>query len=132
MVLSARMAQFNKVATNRVFRLIAPWMIGFCMLEHRGRRSGRVYRIPIMIFRSRTGFVVALTYGAETDWVKNVIAAGGCDIKSRGHEYRLINPRIVHDESRSAMPPIIRQFLGTQQVYDFLHLDAQRPGTSAS
>lgn len=123
------MARFNKVATNRVFKLIAPWMPGFCMLEHRGRRSGRLYRIPVMIFRSASGFVVALTYGPDTDWVKNVVAAGGCDIESQGRRYRLTNPRLVHDETRATMPPVIRQFLGTQKVYDFLHLDEDRPPT---
>lgn len=123
MVLSPRVARFNKVVTNRVFRLVAPWLPGFAMLTHRGRTSGRVYRIPIMAFRTDTGFVIALTYGPDTDWVKNVRTADGCVLKTRLRRFELTAPRLVHDETRSAMPPVIRQFLGLQRVHDFLFLD---------
>ena len=33
-------------------------------------------------------YVFVLTYGSDAQWVKNVIAAGGCSIRIRGHDTR--------------------------------------------
>ena len=67
---------FNKVVTHRLtgpFAARLPW---FGVLVHVGRRSGRTYRTPINAFRTRGGYVFALTYGADTDWLRNVRARG--------------------------------------------------------
>jgi hypothetical protein len=32
----------------------------------------------------RPRFIIALTYSSESEWVKNVLAAGGCELKTRG------------------------------------------------
>ena len=32
----------------------------------------------------RDGYLLALTYGPDSDWVKNVLAAGGCELVTRG------------------------------------------------
>ncbi|NIJ12652.1 deazaflavin-dependent oxidoreductase (nitroreductase family) [Saccharomonospora amisosensis] len=122
MVLPKRLARFNKVATNRVTRLVAPRLPGFAMLTHTGRRSGRRYRIPLNVFRAGGDYVIALTYGPDADWVRNVLAAGGCELRTRGEDVRLTNPRLVHDETRSAMPFPVRQVLALVGVTDFLHL----------
>lgn len=121
-MLPKRLARFNKVATNRVTGLVAPWLPGFAMLTHTGRKSGRRYRIPLNVFRTDDGYLIALTYGPDTDWVKNVLAAGGCELRTRGRDVALTNPRLVHDESRSAMPVPARQLLALVGVTDFLRL----------
>jgi deazaflavin-dependent oxidoreductase (nitroreductase family) len=54
------------------------------MVVHRGRRSGRRYRTPVLAFRVDDGYVVALFYGADRDWVRNVLAAGGCTLSGAG------------------------------------------------
>ena len=122
MVISKRVARFNKAATNRVLGRFTGRLPGFGTIVHRGRRSGRTYRTPVNVFRSGDGYVVALTYGAQTDWVRNVLAAGGCDLLTRGREVKLADPRLEHDESRAAMPFPVRQLLGTLGVTDFLYL----------
>jgi hypothetical protein len=43
--------QWNKAGLNRVTRHIAPWMPGFGVVVHRGRRSGRVYQTPVNVSR---------------------------------------------------------------------------------
>ena len=68
--------RWNKAGLNRVTRHIAPWAPGLGVVVHRGRRSGREYQTPVNVFSSADGYVFALTYGPETDWVKNVLAAG--------------------------------------------------------
>jgi len=84
MPLPGRLALFNRRVTNRVTGLFAARLPGFAIVMHTGRRSGRPYRAPMNIFRSHDGFVIALTNGRQRDWVRNVMAAGGCDVKTRG------------------------------------------------
>ena len=114
--------QWNKVGLNRVTRHIAPRMPGFGVVVHRGRRSGRRYQTPVNVFATDDGYVLALTYGPDTDWVKNVLAAGGCELRTRGRVVRLVSPRLFHDEARHDIRPLERQVLRVIGVADFLSL----------
>jgi deazaflavin-dependent oxidoreductase (nitroreductase family) len=125
-VIPKQVALFNRVVTNRISSLVAGWMPGFGIVEHTGRRSGRVYRTPVNVFRAPDGYVIALTYGSDTDWVKNVVQAGGCSLMVRGRRVRLSGPRIVTDEGRRPAPPVVRQVLALLGVTEFLHL-ANKP-----
>ena len=119
------MRQVNKVALNRVTRQLAPWLPGLGVVVHRGRTSGAPYRTPVNVFpRPGDRYVLALTYGADTDWVKNVIAAGGCELVTRGTHIELTAPRLFHDETRHEIRVVERAVLGLLHVYDFLELHA--------
>jgi deazaflavin-dependent oxidoreductase (nitroreductase family) len=123
MPIPARVAQWNKVGLNRAVRHVAPWMPGLGLIVHRGRRSGRTYQTPVTTFPTESGFIIALTYGAEnTDWVKNVRAAGGCELRTRGRVLRLDSPHVYHDESRHGITAPHRQVLQLIGVADFLSL----------
>src|SRR5207248_8043902 len=78
------LAAFNLAVTNRITSRFAGRLPGFGIVTHIGRKSGRVYHTPINVFRAPNGFLMALTYGQESEWVKNVMAAGGCELKARG------------------------------------------------
>ncbi|MFJ8813195.1 nitroreductase family deazaflavin-dependent oxidoreductase [Amycolatopsis thermoflava] len=123
MVLSKKVARFNRVATNRVLGPLTKGLPGFGTIVHRGRKSGKTYRTPVNVFRAGDGFVVALTYGPQADWVRNVLAAGGCGIEMRGQVVETTRPRLVHDEKRTSMPAGVRQVLSVIGVTDFLFLD---------
>lgn len=69
------MAHFNRRVTNRLTRPLAHWLPGFGIVVHEGRSSKREYRTPVNVFRAPGGYVIALTYGTESDWVQNVRAA---------------------------------------------------------
>jgi deazaflavin-dependent oxidoreductase (nitroreductase family) len=127
MVIPKRVARVNRVVTNRVAGHIAGRLPGFGIVQHRGRRSGRPYRTPINVFRVSGGYVAALTYGTDTDWVKNVLAAGGCELEVRRRRVRLTDPRVVHDETRHDMPLGVRQLLAMLGVTDFLYLAVAPP-----
>jgi deazaflavin-dependent oxidoreductase (nitroreductase family) len=116
--------QWNKAGLNRVTRHIAPWMPGLGVVVHRGRRSGRLYQTPVNVFAAEDGYVLALTYGLDTDWVKNVLAAGGCELRTRGRAVLLVSPRLFHDETRRDIRPLARQVLRVIGVADFLSLKA--------
>lgn len=104
-------------------RLVAPRLPGLGLVVHVGRRSGREYRTPVNVFPKQDRYTIALTYGRQTDWARNVLAAGGCRVVYRGRTVRLTNPRIVHDETRSDIRPVERVILGWLRVSDFLVLD---------
>jgi hypothetical protein len=75
-----------------------------------------------MVFRRGEDFIIALTYGPESEWVKNVLAEGGCELKMMGRALRLHQPRVVHDPQRQRMPLVVRVALGLLNVSDFLEL----------
>jgi deazaflavin-dependent oxidoreductase (nitroreductase family) len=122
MPLPRRLAQINRSITNRVLGRIAGWMPGFAIVFHTGRRSGRTYRTPVNAFRTDGGYRIALTYGANSDWVRNVMAAGGCEIQTRRKRITLTQPCILNDARRSWAPPLVRQVLGVVGASQYMQL----------
>jgi deazaflavin-dependent oxidoreductase (nitroreductase family) len=122
-LLGRRVAWFNRHVTNRITRPLARRLPGFGDVEHAGRRSGHQYRTPVNVFRAGTRYVIALTYGVESDWVQNVLAAGGCDLVTRARRHSLTAPAIVHDESRRLVPPPVRPVLRLLRAADFRRLE---------
>lgn len=121
------LARFNRVVTNRITRLVAGHVPGFGIVIHEGRRSRQEYRTPVNLFRRDGGFEIALTYGPDSDWVKNVLAAGGAEVKYRGQIHRLTNPRMVQNPRDTAVPSTVRLILRFLKVDRFLLLDSTAP-----
>jgi deazaflavin-dependent oxidoreductase (nitroreductase family) len=117
-------ARANKIGLNRFTKFIAPWAPGWGVVVHRGRKSGRTFRTPLWAFRRHNGFVIALTYGPETDWVRNVLAAGGCELQTRRRRYQLGAPAVFRDDNATDMPAFIRFMLRRViKAPEFLRLD---------
>jgi deazaflavin-dependent oxidoreductase (nitroreductase family) len=121
------MARFNRLVLNHLTRPLAGRVPGLGVLLHQGRRSGKTYRTPVNVFRTASGYTFALTYGPDTDWVKNVLACGRCVLHTGGRDIALDSPRVVHDESRSDIRIVERQVLKLLQVADFLQLRVASP-----
>jgi len=119
-------AAFNLAVTNRITSRFADRLPGFGILTHLGRRSGKVYRTPVTVFRAPEGFLIALTYGRESEWVKNVLAAGGCELETRGVRNQLFAPTIVHDPTRRRFPLPVRIVLRLIGATDFMQLSTSR------
>lgn len=117
-------ARLNRVGLNRVTRHVAPWLPGFGVVEHRGRSSGRTYRTPVNVFHSGDGFVIALTYGSDADWVRNVLAAGEAELTTRRQHITVTAPRLYRDASRQSIPAPVRPVLQALGVEEFLSLQA--------
>jgi deazaflavin-dependent oxidoreductase (nitroreductase family) len=120
--LARRIAHFNKRFTNRLTGPVAPHLPGFGVITHVGRRSGRTYQTPVNVFTADDGFVFALTYGREAQWVANVLAAGTCELTTRGHRYHLTDPEVFTDEHQRAAAPIARPILHLVGTRDFLRM----------
>jgi deazaflavin-dependent oxidoreductase (nitroreductase family) len=122
MPLPKSLARFNRHVTNRVLGPVARRFPGFAVVSHVGRRSGRVHRTPVNLFRDGDRYVIALTYGSDSQWVRNVLAAGAVDVETRGRRLRLVAPQVVHDAQRSLVPAPIRPLLDLVRVSDFMLL----------
>ena len=116
------LAKINIAFTNRITGLFAGWLPGFGILTHVGRKSGKVYRTPINVFRASNGFVIALTYSSQSEWVKNVLVAGGCELKTRGSKYQLSAPNVVRDPTRRRFPIPVRVVLRLVGADEYMEL----------
>jgi len=116
------LAKINIAFTNRITRLFAGWLPGFGILTHVGRKSGKVYRTPINVFRASNSFIIALTYSSQSEWVKNVLAAGGCEVRTRGKNYQLSSPKVARDLSRRRFPIPVRIVLRIVGADEYMEL----------
>jgi deazaflavin-dependent oxidoreductase (nitroreductase family) len=114
-----RMRSFNKHILNRVTRTFANFSRGpFAVIRHVGRRSGKPYETTIMVEPTGDGIVIALTYGPEVDWYRNILAAGHGTLLWHGRVYAIEKPESVNVKTAlPAFPPpfrLILKMLGTQ------------------
>lgn len=65
------------------------------MLEHVGRVSGTVRWTPVKPFATTDGFRIVVPLAGESQWARNVLAAGHCRLEFRGVTYDLDEPRLV-------------------------------------
>jgi deazaflavin-dependent oxidoreductase (nitroreductase family) len=123
MPLPHQLAHLNKLTLNRLTIKVAPAAPGLGVITHHGRRTGKVFHTPVNVFPQTGQFVIPLTYGRNSDWVKNIQAAGGCDLRMHLRDVRLVNPRLVRDRSRAGIRPIERAMLRFLRVSEFLVLE---------
>lgn len=107
---------------NRFSRLFVHYLPGFALIQYRGRKSGKLYRTPMNVFRDGEDYIFALTYGGDVEWVKNVIAAGEADLQIGSRLIHVVEPELFVDPSRHLMPHVVRWFLGLQRVTEFLRM----------
>lgn len=123
MPLPGALARINRRFPNPLVRTFAGRLPPLALVVHRGRRSGREYRTPVMAFPGRDDYVITLPYGAERDWVRNVLAAGGCTLMRRGRLNRLTASRVLDQgEGLPLMPRPTRPVLRLLGITAFLRL----------
>jgi deazaflavin-dependent oxidoreductase (nitroreductase family) len=124
MPLPKSLARFNLKVTNRVTGPFAARLPGFAIVHHVGRRSGTERTTPVNMFRDKDDYVIALTYGRDSQWVKKVLAAGEFDVVTRNRRVHLTDPRIVQG---ARVPPVVRPMLRALDVDDYV---VARPSAS--
>lgn len=72
------------------------------VIQHRGRRSGKPFRTPVVVRPTQGGFIVPMPWGETTDWYRNVRAAGGCTIHWKGRDYSMVEPVVLDAASARA------------------------------
>ncbi len=92
-------------------------------VRHVGRRSGRSYVTPVGARLAGDTVVIPLTFGNQSDWSRNVRAAGGCSIRLDGVDYTAAQPELADwaqagPAVRAAFNPVLRagfKMLGIRQ-----------------
>ena len=130
MKLSRRVARFNKLVNNRVQGLYAWVLPPWAVILHRGRRSGRPYRAPVLAFRRDRMLIVALLYGEESDWLRNTKNGGGRFVRM-GRTYELSTPRVVDTSAAvelSRLSPLARAYCRLADKQALFEIGDQLPG----
>lgn len=65
------------------------------VLTHVGRSSGKTYRTPLDAHVVAGGFIFIIMYGAESDWVQNVLASGTATVSVDGERFDLESPKLL-------------------------------------
>ena len=117
---------------NWLMKPLVGWLPGFGVLAYTGRKSGKRYRTPLNAFRRGRMVVFALTYGGDVHWVKNVLASGEAELRSRGRTHRLRDPRRIVDRGGRLVPLPVRLFLRMLRVSEYLTMTVEdAPATDA-
>jgi deazaflavin-dependent oxidoreductase (nitroreductase family) len=114
--------------TTRVFnplmRHVAGRVPGLGVLTHTGCVTGLPHRTPLLMFRRGDGYVVALWYGSDVHWVRNVVAAGGAQLRGGGNEVRVVDPAVFEDRSLAPLPAPLRAVGRLVGLSQFIRLRA--------
>ena len=122
-----RLRTFVKHFVNPVLRNLARSSCGpFALLRHVGRRSGKQYETPLMVWRVEGGFVIVLTYSRHVDWLRNLLAAGQGSLRWHKREYALQKPIFIDAKAAlPALPPLIKHVLRLRSVHEFVKIPGQ-------
>lgn len=69
----------------------------WAVVHHRGRKSCRALAVPIAVIATPDVFIVNLPWGAGTNWVRNVQAAGGCVLRWKGRDHQVSAPQLLDE-----------------------------------
>ncbi|MFI7446068.1 nitroreductase family deazaflavin-dependent oxidoreductase [Nonomuraea sp. NPDC049714] len=94
------------------------------VLTHVGRTSGATYHTPLDAYPVDGGYLFVLVYGSGSDWVRNVLAAGGARLRVDGREVELAVPRLIgEDEAFQALPDKVARPPRLLRITEFLRMD---------
>lgn len=101
-------------------------------LQHTGRRSGRVYVTAVGARVNGDVVVIPLTFGNQSDWSRNVRAAGGCLITVNGRDFEATAPEFLDREDaaadlRAVFGPVVRASFRLLGIKQYLRLRAAPP-----
>ncbi|UTT61591.1 nitroreductase family deazaflavin-dependent oxidoreductase [Microcella humidisoli] len=88
------------------------------VIIHVGRRSGREYQTPLDAHAVDGGYLFVPVYGVNSDWVRNVLAAGSARLRTGGTEVVVTKPRLIDEATAFALLPE-----GTQRPPKWLKLE---------
>jgi deazaflavin-dependent oxidoreductase (nitroreductase family) len=102
----------NKYFFNRITLFLAAHGKGpFSIICHLGRKSGRAYQTPVLASYIDEMAVIPLSYGEDVDWLKNILAQGGCEIIRTKKRLNGISPEVVDSTVALALLPDKRRKL---------------------
>jgi len=119
----------TKVLNPLMVRLAGRRFFPMAQIHHVGRRSGKAYVTPTSAHVHGDMLLIGLTFGNQSDWSRNVRAAGGCTVRLGGHAYRATSPELItwaDDRAliASAFSPVLRAGFRVLGIRQFMRLHA--------
>ncbi len=94
------------------------------VLTHVGRSSGATYRTPLDAHAVDGGYVFILVYGSQSDWVRNILAAGHARLTIDGQDTELAAPRLISGkEAWRAIGEDVKRPPGFLRIDEYLRMD---------
>jgi len=123
----------TKILNPLMVRLAGRRFLPMAQIHHVGRRSGKTYVTPTSAHVRGDVLLIGLTFGNQSDWSRNVRAAGGCTVRLGGHAYRATRPELVtwaDDRAliASAFNPVLRAGFRMLGIRQFMRLHAVLTG----
>ena len=120
----------TKILNPLMVRLAGRRFFPMAQIHHVGRRSGKAYVTPTSAHIRGDVLLIALTFGNQSDWSRNVRAAAGCTVRLGGHTYRATSPHLVtwSDDRAliaSAFNPALRAGFRLLGIRQFMRLHAE-------
>jgi hypothetical protein len=107
-----------RIGSGFVNSVVNPWLLQrnlaggkhseIAPLEHVGRRSGIVRLTLVHPEPTATGFRFVVPLGTQSQWARNVLAAGRCRIQLHEQVYELAEPRFVSPSELHDLPRVLR------------------------
>ena len=119
-----RQRKLVKRFVNPFLRHLAYSSVGpFAVLHHVGRKSGKIFETPVLVWPVEDGFIVALTYGSQVDWLRNLQAAEQGTLRWHKQEYVFQTPVFVEEKTAWPLfPPFIKNTLRKRGVHEYVKL----------
>jgi deazaflavin-dependent oxidoreductase (nitroreductase family) len=119
----------TKILNPLMVRLAGRRFFPMAQIRHAGRRSGRAYVTPTSAHVRGDVMLIPLTFGNQSDWSRNVRAAGGCTVGLGGKTYRATSPEVIawpDDKAliASAFNPVLRAGFRPLGIRQFMRLHA--------
>lgn len=89
------MTPLTKILNPLVGTLAGRRHVPMAQLHHIGRRTGRSYRTSVGARVRGDVILIPLTFGNQSDWARNVYAAGQCSVHVNGYAIRAEHPRFL-------------------------------------
>ena len=106
---------FNKLELKRGQRPV---------LTHVGRSTGRTYHTPLDAHAVEGGFVFVCVYGANSDWVQNILASGTATVRIGDETHELESPRVIGtDEALRQLDESVKAPPGFLNITECLRMD---------
>jgi deazaflavin-dependent oxidoreductase (nitroreductase family) len=108
--------------SNRIFLMVSGKSFrAYSIVTHTGRRSGRRYRNPVSAYPLGDGFVIAVLYGSQSQWVRNVMATHRFTLRTKGRDYPLERPEFIPaTQALPAFPAPTRWLLPSRDIQVFV------------
>lgn len=89
------------------------------LLEHRGRKSGKVFTAPLLYLPDGDDIIVVASQGGRADhpqWYRNLVADPNAHIRIRS-EHRAVVARVANPQERQRLWPLLTELYADFDAY---------------